>query len=84
MPPFTKLCLAQKFLIIFCIVAHNKVKEGLTIMENQKWHPGEEAPASGTYAAYDKFGQCGGAVYLEEGERFPATQHEGSYYQKQD
>lgn len=53
-------------------------------MDNQKWRPGEEAPASGTYAAYDVNGQCGGAVYLEEGERFPATQHEGSYYEKQD
>ena len=53
-------------------------------MDNQKWRPGEDVPASGTYAAYDANGQCGGAVYLEEGERFPATQHEGSYYEQQD
>ena len=39
-------------------------------MDNQKWRPGEEAPASGTYAAYDANGQCGGAVYLEEGNAF--------------
>lgn len=53
-------------------------------MSNQKWRPGEEAPESGNYAAYDANGACGGSVYLERGDRFPATQHEGSYYQMED
>ena len=53
-------------------------------MDNQKWRPGEVAPTSGNYKAYDEQGQCGGSVYLEEGQRFPATQHSNSYYQKED
>ncbi len=53
-------------------------------MTNKKWKPGEQAPKSGNYVAYDKYGSCGGSVYLEQGERFPATQHEGSYYQQQE
>ena len=49
-------------------------------MSNQKWRPGEVVPKSGSYTAYDENGQDGGSCYLEEGERFPATQHSGSYY----
>ena len=29
---------------------------------------------------FDKNENYGGTLYLEKGERFPATQHEGSYY----
>ncbi len=52
-------------------------------MEQQnKWRPGEEAPETGNYACFDEQGNNGGAVYLEKGQRFPATQHSGSYYKK--
>ncbi len=47
---------------------------------SQKWKPGEQVPESGEYAAYDREGNNGGTTYLEKGKRFPATQHEGSYY----
>ena len=50
---------------------------------NQKWRPGEQAPKSGNYVAYDKQGKNGGSLYLEKGQRFPATQHEESYYQEE-
>ena len=46
----------------------------------EKYKPGEEVPQSGTYRAFDKDGNDGGSLYLEKGKRFPATQHEGSYY----
>lgn len=46
----------------------------------KKYKPGEEVPKSGDYTAYDRQGHNGGDVYLEKGKRFPATQHEGSYY----
>ena len=46
----------------------------------EKYRPGEIVPSSGDYRAYDKDGQDGGKLYLEKGERFPASQHEGSYY----
>lgn len=46
----------------------------------EKFRPGEEAPKSCKYTAYDKNGKDGGRVYLHKGDRFPATQHEGSYY----
>ena len=49
-------------------------------MEQQKWRPGEQAPQDGEYVAYDQQGECGGSVYLKQGQRFPATQHSGSYY----
>ncbi|HIV01094.1 MAG TPA: YjzC family protein [Candidatus Caccopulliclostridium gallistercoris] len=48
---------------------------------NQKWRPGEQAPESGNYTAYDSEGHNGGSTYLEKGQRFPATQHSGSYYE---
>lgn len=48
-----------------------------------KWTPGEQAPKSAYYCAYDKNGKCGGKVYLEKGQRFPATQHSGSYYMEE-
>ena len=51
-------------------------------MEQQKWRPGEQAPQDGEYNAYDSQGNCGGSVYLKQGQRFPATQHSGSYYTK--
>ena len=47
---------------------------------NNKWRPGEQVPKSGNYEAYSEEGRDGGTVYLERGERFPATQHSGSYY----
>jgi len=46
----------------------------------EKFRPGEEAPKSCKYTAYDKNGKDGGRVYLHKGDRVPATQHEGSYY----
>lgn len=49
---------------------------------SQKWRPGEQVPESGEYVAYDRDGNDGGTTYLEKGKRFPATQHEGSYYEK--
>ena len=52
-------------------------------MENRKWKPGEVVPESATYVAYDSEGHNGGSLELEEGERFPATQHSGSYYVKE-
>ncbi len=45
-----------------------------------KYRPGEKVPMSCDYTAYDAQGHNGGTTYLEEGSRFPATQHEGSYY----
>ena len=51
-------------------------------MENRKFRPGEEVLETGTYIAYDIDGNNGGSLQLEEGERFPATQHSGSYYVK--
>ena len=46
----------------------------------QKFRPGEVVPRSCRYSAYDENGYNGGKLYLREGERFPATQHSGSYY----
>lgn len=51
---------------------------------NKKFRPGEQAPQSGEYVAYDRDGNNGGTTYLEKGQRFPATQHEGSYYEMQE
>lgn len=53
-------------------------------MDNRKFRPGEEVPQDGNYSAYDRDGKCGGSTYLEKGKRFPATQHEGSYYQQEE
>ena len=47
---------------------------------SHKYRPGDQVPATGNYTAFDKEGQDGGTTYLERGKRFPATQHEGSYY----
>lgn len=49
----------------------------------RQYRPGEQAPKSGKYACYDKSGKCGGSTYLEKGQRFPATQHEGSHYEEE-
>ena len=46
----------------------------------EKYRPGEVVPMSGDYEAHSDKGRDGGTIYLERGERFPATQHEGSYY----
>ena len=51
-------------------------------MDQQKWRPGEVAPEDGEYTAYDEQGHNGGVVSLKKGDRFPATQHSGSYYTK--
>ncbi len=56
---------------------HNKNTE--VIMHNS-WKPGEVAPESGNYCAFDEQGHNGGCCYLQKGQRFPATQHSGSYY----
>ena len=50
----------------------------------EKYRPGENVPESGEYTAYSRDGQNGGKTYLEKGESFPPTQHEGSYYVKED
>ena len=49
-----------------------------------KYRPVETVSESGQYTAYSKDGQNGGKTYLEKGESFPPTQHEGSYYVKED
>ena len=49
---------------------------------NNQYKPGEIVPESANYVAYDKNGHNGGTLKLEKGERFPATQHSGSYYEK--
>ena len=49
-----------------------------------KYRPGEVVPETANYVAYDENGHNGGQVYLEKGKRFPATQHSGSYYTKED
>lgn len=46
----------------------------------EKFKPGEIVPMSCEYTAYDENGHNGGKLHLEKGERFPATQHSGSYY----
>lgn len=46
----------------------------------KRFRPGEQAPQTGYYTAIDQNGQNGGSTYLEKGQRFPATQHEGSFY----
>lgn len=46
----------------------------------EKYRPGEIVPTSCDYHAYNEEGKDGGVLYLEKGKRFPATQHEGSYY----
>lgn len=50
----------------------------------QKWKPGEQVPESGTYSCYNSECKCGGSTYLEKGKRFPATQHSGSYYVREE
>ena len=50
----------------------------------QKYRPGEVVPMTGDYEAYSDQGRDGGTIHLERGERFPATQHEGSYYTRAD
>ncbi len=50
----------------------------------EKWRPGEVAPESCNYTCFDENGHNGGSTYLEKGERFPATQHSGSYYVKEE
>ncbi len=47
----------------------------------KQYKPGEQAPKTANYACYDKNGKCGGSTHLEKGQRFPATQHEGSHYE---
>lgn len=51
---------------------------------SESFRPGEVAPESASYISYDKYGRCGGSCFLEKGERFPATQHEGSYYEMEE
>lgn len=51
---------------------------------SKQWRPGEVAPKSGNYTAFDSEGNNGGSCYLEAGERFPATQHSGSYYEEEE
>lgn len=63
------------------VSAHTKHRE---VKMDKKWKPGEQVPETGDYAAYDREGSCGGSTFLEKGKRFPATQHEGSYYVKED
>lgn len=48
--------------------------------EMQKYKPGEIVPMSCHYKALDEQNNNGGRLWLEKGDRFPATQHSGSYY----
>lgn len=50
---------------------------------SKTFKPGEVAPESANYASYDKEGHMGGVCYLKKGQRFPATQHSDSYYEKE-
>ncbi|MBE7073865.1 MAG: YjzC family protein [Clostridiales bacterium] len=50
---------------------------------SKQYKPGEQAPKSGNYSCYDENGNCGGSCYLEQGQRFPATQHSGSHYEEE-
>ena len=61
---------------IFLKSAHIKYRRAIM----QKFRPGETVPKTCEYHAYDEYGHNGGTVFLNEGERFPATQHSGSYY----
>lgn len=50
----------------------------------KKFRPGEDVPETGDYRTYDRNGKKSkGQTYLEKGETFPPTQHEGSYYEKE-
>lgn len=48
----------------------------------EKFHSGDTVPKTGDYKAYDKNGQShdNEKTYLEKGETFPPTQHEGAYW----
>ena len=47
----------------------------------QKYRPGQEVPKTGEWMPHDRNGKTDGeATHLEKGQRFPATQHSGSYY----
>lgn len=50
---------------------------------SKQYKPGQQAPKSGNYSCYDKNGKCGGKTNLKKGQRFPATQHSGSYYEEE-
>lgn len=67
---------------------HIRQKYAKTIVRrkimSRTYKPGEVAPESGNYCAFDEQGRNGGCCYLEKGQRFPATQHSGSYYMKED
>ncbi len=52
-------------------------------MQNQqKYRSGDVVPMSCRYKAYDQNGESRDdeTTYLEKGNRFPPTQHEGSYW----
>ncbi len=48
----------------------------------QKFRSGDVVPMSCRYKAYDKNGESRDedTTYLEKGNRFPPTQHEGAYW----
>ncbi len=51
---------------------------------SKQYKPGEQAPKNCNCSCYDKNGKCGGNIKLKKGQRFPATQHSGSYYEIND
>lgn len=48
----------------------------------EKYRSGQTVPMSCNYKAYDKNGKSHDEekTYLEKGDRFPPTQHEGAYW----
>lgn len=48
----------------------------------KKFRSGDTVPKSTDYKCYDKKGRSDGkSTYLEKGETFPPTQHEGAYWE---
>lgn len=47
----------------------------------QKYRSGQTVPMTCDYKCYDKQGRSDGEkTYLEKGDTFPPTQHEGAYW----
>lgn len=50
----------------------------------QEFHPGENCPKTGKYSEYTKSGELFNEdIDVEKGQRFPPTQHKGSYFKLQ-
>lgn len=50
----------------------------------QEYHSGENCPKTGKYSEYTKDGKLFNEdIDVEKGQRFPPTQHKGSYFKMQ-